>query len=105
MGVTVENNAAAIAIDHFLQPCGSEERDDFGRLAFNRCLDRRIVQDGDLLRRAQARQRRFQLERLFDRLVHEMLDDLLAPGAEGATSEAAAESLDPAEADAVDLGR
>ena len=105
MRVSVKNGADAIAIDRFLESRGAEKGDDLRRFAFDGRLNRRVVQDSNFLRRAQTRQRGFELERLFDRLVHEVLDDLLAPGAEGTTTEAAAESLDAAEADPVDLRR
>src|SRR5262245_51533481 len=44
--------------------------------------------------RSQARQRRFELQRLVDRSMDELLDDRLAPRAERALAESSAETLD-----------
>ena len=44
-----------------------------------------------------------EFERLVHRLVHELLDDRLAPGAEGARAESAAEPFDPRNADSSEL--
>ena len=52
---------------------------------------------------AQPRERRFQLQRLVDRLLDELLDRRLAPGSERAPAEAAGEPLDAGEADPVHL--
>ena len=64
-----------------------------------------VVHHGDLLRRAQARQRHLQFERLFDRLVDELLDDFFAPCIQLPPAETAAESLHTGETDAFDLMR
>src|SRR5207253_4611482 len=101
--MTVKDGAHAIAIDRFFEPGRSEEGDDLGRLALNGRLNWRVVQNGDPLRRSKSRQCRLELERLFDCLVHEFLDDLLAPRAERAASETAAEAFHPGEADTIDL--
>ena len=55
--------------------------------------------------RPQARERRLELQRFVDRFAHELLDDGFAPRTERALPEAAAESLDPGDADAVSLVR
>ena len=61
------------------------------------------MQQRDDLCRAQPRQRRFELERLVDRFVHELLDDRLAPRREGVAPEPAAETLGAGDADAGEL--
>ena len=53
---------------------------------------------------AKPRQRGLELQRLVDRFVHELLDDVLAPRPERAPAEAAGETLDSGEADAMNLG-
>ncbi len=55
------------------------------------------------LRRAQARQRRFELQRLVNRLANELFDDRLAPRTERALAESATESLHARDADAEHL--
>src|SRR5713226_5237247 len=99
--MAVKDCAHAIAIDRFLEPRRAEKGDDLRRFALDRCLDRRVVQDGDLLRRAQPRQRGLELQRFLDRLMHEFLDDLLAPRAKRAPPEAAPEALHTGESDAL----
>ena len=54
---------------------------------------------------SQTRERRLELERFLDRLVHEVLDDLLAPRPERAAAESAAEAANAGEADAAKLPR
>src|SRR5437667_9924101 len=105
MRVTVEDGADTVAIDRLLQASGSKEGDDLRRLALDSGLDRRVVQDGDSLRRSQPGQRGLELERFFDGLMHESLDDVLSPGAQRSSPEAATESFHAPESDAVDLDR
>src|SRR6185295_4900089 len=104
VGVAVEDGLDGIAGERLLQAAGAEEGEDLHRLALDRLLDRRVVEHGDAGLAAQARQRGLQLQRLVHRLAHEVLDDVLSPGAEGAPSEAAAESFDAGEPDALYLG-
>ena len=59
----------------------------------------------DLLVGAQARERGLELQRLVDRFVDELLDDLLAPRPERAAAKTAAEPLDTGKADAMHLAR
>src|SRR5207244_4957695 len=101
--VAVKDGVHAIAVERLLEARRPEEGVDLRRLADDRGVDRRVVQHGDLLRRAQPRQRGLELQRFLDRLVDELLDDLLAPRAELPPPEAAAESLHAGEADALDL--
>jgi len=105
MRVAVHDGADRKAGERFLEPAAPEERIDLARLAFDRALDRGVVQHRDEVLVAQPRQRRLELQRFVERFVHELLDDLLPPRAERAASEAAAEPLDAGEADAVNLGR
>src|SRR5215212_4083798 len=104
MRVAVENGRHAVAVERLFQARRAEERRDLRRLAHHRGVDRRVVQHRDLLRRAQPGQGRLELQRLVDRLPHELFDDVLAPCSQRAASEAAAEALYPGEADAVHLG-
>ena len=99
----MKNGVHAVAVERFLEARRSQEWVDLRRLPFDRGVDRRVVQHGDLLRRAQPRQRGLELQRLLDRLVDELLDDLLAPRAELPAPEAAAEAFHAGEADALDL--
>ena len=52
---------------------------------------------------AESGQGRLELEGLVDRLLHELLDGRLAPGAQRPAAEAARESLRPGETDPQDL--
>src|SRR6266542_1260787 len=104
MRVTMKHSADAVAVDRFFQPCGPEEIDDFGWLALDGRLNRRVVQHRDFLRHSQARERRFELQSFLDRLVNESFDDVLAPGAKGSPSESAAEAFDARKSDAANLG-
>jgi len=63
------------------------------------------VQERHEVGRAQPRQRGFELQRLVDGLAHELLDDRLAPRAERALAEAAAETFHAGDADAAQLAR
>ena len=101
--VAVEDGRRRVAIERLLQPAASEEREDLRRLALDGGADRRVVEDGDLLRGPQPRQGRLQLQRLVDGLLDELLDRGLAPGPERPAAEAAGEPLDPGESDAADL--
>src|SRR5437879_3577918 len=78
--------------ERILETARAEEREDLQRLALDRVANRRIVHEHDPLRRFQSRERGLELERFLDRLVHEVLDDLLTPRPERAAAEAAAES-------------
>ena len=100
MRVAVEHGAHRVAVQRVLESAGAEERIDLRRLAGDRAEDGRIVQHRHTVLRAQARERGFELERLVDRLVHEVLDAVLAPRRERARSEAAREALHAREADA-----
>src|SRR6187200_2462731 len=99
MRVTVKNGRYVVTRQRLFEPARSEERVDLGRLPFHRRDDRRVVQQRDALRGAQARQRRFELERLVDRLADESFDARFAPGAERARAKAAAKAFDARESD------
>ena len=53
----------------------------------------------------QPRQRGLELQRLLHGLVHEVLDDLLAPRSERASAEATAEAAHPGKPDSMKLPR
>ena len=103
VGVAVEDGRRRVAVERLLQPAGAEEREDLRRLALDG--GRGSARSGGRrpLRGPQPRQGRLQLQRLVDGLLDEVLDRRLAPGLERPAAEAAAEALDPREADAVDL--
>src|ERR1700730_5473226 len=103
MGVPVEDGGHPIAGERLLEPTRAEKRIDLAWLTLHRLLDRRVVQDGDWLRRSQLGERRLELEGLVYGLPHESLDDILAPGLERALPEASAQPLGAGEAHAVDL--
>ena len=105
MGVPVQYEGNGIPIDRLLEPAGSKERIDLERLADDRLLHRRIVKKGDELRHADARERRLELQRLVDRLVHELFERRLAPGFERTRPEPAAEAFDARDADAEQFAR
>ncbi len=105
MGVTMQHQRHRITADWFLEAAGSEERIDFERFAFDRFLDRRVMQQRDNLIGPQPSERGFELQRFVDRLAHELFDDRFTPGTEGAFAEAAAESLDPGDANPLQLAR
>src|SRR5262245_57618638 len=105
MCVAMEYRRDSQAIDWLLETARSQVGEDLPRFAFNGTADRRVVKDRNPLRRAQPRQRRFELQRFVHGLLHERLDRGLSPRAERAASEAAAEALHAGEADAPDFRR
>ena len=105
MGVAVERDGDRVPEQRLLETAGSEEREDLGRLAFDGVADGRVVQDGDATGVRSRARADSSLSASSTALVHESLDDLLAPGLERALAEAAAHALDAGEADAGDLAR
>src|SRR3990172_8520427 len=103
MGVAVEGDGDRVPQQRLLEAAGSEERKYFRRLPLDSLPDRGVVQDGHALAARELREGRLELERFLDRLPHESLDDLLAPGLERPRPEASAHALDAGEADARDL--
>jgi hypothetical protein len=103
--VPVERGGHAVAHERLLVAAAAEEREDLERLPLDRVAHGAVVQHGHLLRGAEPRERRLELERLVERLLDEGLDHGLAPRAERAAAEAAAEALHAGEADAVHLVR
>src|SRR4051812_30997389 len=91
--MAVHDERDRVAADRLLEAARSEKRIDLERLAFDRPLNRRVVQERHELRRAKTRESRLELQRLVDRLAHELLDDRLAPRAKRTLAEPAAESL------------
>jgi hypothetical protein len=97
----VEGRGHLVPDERLLVAAAAEEREDLERLALDGVAHRRVVEHRDLLRRAEAGERGLELERLVERLLDERLDHGLAPRAERAAPEAAAEALHAGEADAV----
>ena len=93
MRVPVKDGAHAIAVDRFFEAARSEIGEDLRRLAFHRRANRCVVEQRDALLRAQACERRLELQRFVNRFLDERLDGLLAPRAERAAAEAAGETL------------
>src|SRR5262245_26007208 len=63
------------------------------------------MQQRNPLLRAQPGQRRFELQRLVDCLLHERFNGLLTPRAERASTKPSSKTLYPGETDAVNLSR
>ena len=103
VGMAVEDRIHRVAGERLLQPARAQVRVDLLRLALDRGLDRRVVQQGHPLLGPQPGQRGLELERLVERLLHELLDDLLAPRPQRAPPESSGKPLHPREADALDL--
>src|SRR5262249_14940726 len=103
VGVAVEHGRYAVALQWLGETAATQKGENLPRLAFDRVLDRRIVEDGDALGHAPTGQGRFQFHCLVHRFLHETLDDVFAPGAEGGPAETAGEALHTREADALDL--
>src|SRR5688572_4577483 len=97
MRMPVQDGRHAVTPEWLFQPAASEVRIDFARLTFHGSLYRRVVKDHDLLVGPQAGQRRFELQRLVDRFVDELLDDGLAPWSQRAAPESAGKALHPGE--------
>src|SRR5215203_5350655 len=69
--VPVEDGVHLVARERLLEASAAEVREDLERLALHRRADRRVVEHRDLARRAQARERALELERLVHRFLHE----------------------------------
>lgn len=105
MRVAVERGVDGKAVQRPFEAARAEEREDLERLAFDGAPDRRVVQHGDLSRRAQPRECRLELHRLVPGFLHERLGGAFAPGAQGAAPEPAAETLHARKSYAVQLAR
>ena len=103
--VAVKHRGHVEARQRILEAARAEKGKDLRRLAFDRVANRRVVHEHDALRDAQPRERGLELERFLHRLVDEVLDDLLAPRAQRAAAEPAAEAADAGEPDAAELPR
>ena len=103
VGVTMENERDAIAVDWLFQPARTDERINLGWFPFGRLLNGGVVQERDHRFGPQPCERRFELQCFVHRLVHELLDDVFTPRTERPRTEAAAESLDSRNTDAFDL--
>jgi hypothetical protein len=103
VGVAVEGDVGTVAIDWHAEAAVAQVREKLGRLADDGVADRGVVGDGDEMVNgvlAQAAEPVFQLLGL--ELAHpdERLERLLAERGDEPVAEAAAEALDPGEADA-----
>src|SRR3989442_933729 len=103
MRVPVHDERHRITADRFFEPARSKERVNLQRLAVDRLLHRRIVQQSDQMFGAQPSECRLELQRFVDRFAHELLDDRFAPWTERVLAEAAAETLGTSDADPVHL--
>ena len=100
MGMTVEDHIHRIAAERLFQPARAEVGVDLQRLALHRGGYRRVVQQGHPPLGSQLSQRGLQLQRLVQRLPHELLDQSLTPGAKRPPPEPSGKPLDPGEPDA-----
>ena len=96
MRVAVKHCGHRISAEWFFESAAPKERENLRRLAFDGRLYRRVMEDGDAVLVPQARKGRFELQRLVDRFVDELLDDVLAPGPERAAPNPPANPLTPA---------
>src|SRR5207253_2981742 len=103
--MAVKDEGHRISADRLLQAARPEERIDLERLAVDRRLNRRVMQQRDDLLRSQPREGRLELQRFVHRFTHEVLDDPLAPRRERVAAEAAAEAFHAGDADARELAR
>jgi hypothetical protein len=95
--------STGIAGQRLLETAGPQVGIDLPRLALDGPLDRRVVHQHHPARGADPRERRLELQRLVQGLLHELLDHDLAPRAERAPAEPAGEALHAGESDAVRL--
>ena len=102
MSVTVERSVHRVALERLLETTAAEKRIDLLRLARDGLADRCVVEKRDAAWSPEARERGLELQRLAERLLHEVLDHGLTPRAERAASESAAEALHPCEADVLE---
>jgi hypothetical protein len=105
MCVSVEHSGDGITRQRLFETAAPEERKDLRRLAFDRGLNGGVVQDGDQVIVPKPGERGLQLQRFSNRFVHEFLDDVFAPRAQGTPAEATGETLDPGKPDPQNLGR
>src|SRR3954462_11043854 len=103
MRVSVYGQRHGEAIDRIFEAARSDKGIDLERFTLDRLLDRRLVQQRDPRVGTQAHEGRFELQRLVQRFVDELLDDGLAPRAKGPGTEAASEPLHPRNADTREL--
>src|SRR5262245_2756213 len=97
MCVPVEHCGDRVPHQRFFETAATEKRKDLWRFSFHGLLDWRVVQDCNQVIVTQSRQRRFELQRLGDRFVNELLDDVFAPWAKRAAAETAGEAFDARE--------
>ena len=64
MSVPVEDHIHLEAGDRIFEPAATEEREELGRLAFDRAFDRRVMEQRHPLRGVETAQGAFEAERL-----------------------------------------
>ncbi|MCY1227719.1 hypothetical protein D9M72_400050 [compost metagenome] len=101
--MAVEHGIDRIAHQRIFQPAAAQERKDLDRLAFDRADHGCVVQQRNAPPRAQLGQRRFELHRLVQRLLHEQFDCRLTPRAQRTAPEPAAKPFHARNAHAFDL--
>src|SRR5262249_44577268 len=105
MRVPVKGRRHAESIQRLFEAAASQKRMDLARLALDGFLDRGIVKERESSLDPHLRERGLELERFLDRVPHELLHNLLAPGLEHASTEPRRESLHACEAESPELHR
>src|SRR5262245_17860906 len=103
MSVAMKDDAHRIPAQRLLESARSQKGHDLERLTLHGGPHRGVVEEGDPFLRAQAGQRRLELQRFVNGLVDEAFDDVLTPWTERVHAEAPGKALDPDEAHALDL--
>src|SRR5438552_18091539 len=101
--MAVKNCGQRKTVQRLLQPATTHKWKDVHRLSLDGRLDWRVMGQGNAVFRPQPGEGTLQLQSFFDRFVHELLDDVLAPGSQSGPAETADKALDAGEADAVDF--
>ncbi len=105
MGVAVEDGVDGTPMQRLGQPATPEKRVDLQGFSSARIGHRRVVKQSDAPVGSQPAERRLELERLVNRLLHEAFDGRLPPGPQRRTTVSAQEALRSREADALHLDR
>src|SRR4029078_6308632 len=87
------------AIERLLQPTATEERINLQGLSFDGLLNGGIVQKGERVLCAEAREGGLELERFVQGLLHKLLDDRLPPRGQNPVAKAASKALHAGKAD------
>jgi hypothetical protein len=98
--VTVKDGVDPEAIDRFFQPGRAKEGENFRRLAFARCANRRIMQQDDAAIGLQLGERLFEPHGMINRFLHEFFHKRFAPRVEHPPAKPPAETAHTGKADA-----